>query len=75
VVAVAEISEVWYYELDRDAWAMIRSKFDRFLRIDDPQFWERKSGSCYATLMRLEHVEGIAPFECGKRDRRGWVVF
>jgi hypothetical protein len=75
VVAIAEISEVWYYELDRVAWDTIRTKFGRLLRINDADFWDRKARSCFATLMRLEHVEAIAPVPCGKRDRRAWVVF
>lgn len=75
VVALAEISEVWYYELDRDAWDTIRTRFGSLLRIDDADFWDRKAGSCFATLMRLVHVEPIDPVPCSKRDRRGWVVF
>jgi hypothetical protein len=74
VVAVAEVAQVWYYELDANAWAVIRRNFGPLLRIDDPEFWQRKASACFATLMRLEHVVAIDPVPCGKRDRRGWVV-
>lgn len=74
VVAVAEVSEVWYYELDSEAWNTIRNKFGSLLRIEDPAFWRSKASSCFATLMRLDRVEAIPPVPCAKRDRRGWVV-
>jgi hypothetical protein len=74
VVAVAEVAQVWYYELDANAWASIRTNFGPLLRIDDPEFWRRKASACFATLMRLDHVVTIDPIPCAKRDRRGWVV-
>ena len=74
IVALAEVSKVWYYELDSDARDFIRSHFSSQLCVDDPDFWESKSGSCYATLMQFSRVEKLAPLTCTKRDRRGWVV-
>lgn len=74
VVAIAEIGQVWFYELDSSAWRTIRQQFGPMLRIEDPEFWTRKSGACFATLMRLERVERLSPLKCEKRDRRGWVV-
>jgi hypothetical protein len=74
IVAVAEVTQVWYYELDSDAWDTIRTRFGPSLQIKDPAFWERRRPSCFATLMGLGHVESISPISCAKRDRRGWVV-
>ena len=74
IVAVAEVSQVWYYELDSKAWEFIRSRFAKQLCIDDPEFWESKSSAYFATLMQLGRVEKIGPIPCSKRDRRGWVV-
>jgi len=74
VVAIAEVGQVWFYELDPAAWRIIKSKFGPLLRIEDPEFWRQKSSACFATLMRLERVEAIPPVSCAKRDRRGWVV-
>lgn len=74
IVAVAEISEVWYYQLDRDAWDLIRTRFARQLCVDDPVFWESKASSYFATLMQIGRVEKLDPLTCAKRDRRGWVV-
>jgi len=74
IVAVAEISKVWYYELDTKAWEFIRSRFSDQLCVSDPIFWESKSQACYATIMQFCRVERLQPLQCGKRDRRGWVV-
>jgi hypothetical protein len=74
IVAVAEISEVWYYQLDREAWDVIRTRFARQLCVDDTEFWESKASSYFATLMQIGRVEKLDPLTCSKRDRRGWVV-
>ena len=74
IVAVAEVSNVWFYELDSEARDFIRSRFSRQLCVDGPEFWERKAASCYATLMKFSRVEPVEPIPCSKRDRRGWVV-
>lgn len=74
IVAVVEISHVWYYQLDSGAWEMIRKRFAKQLCVDDPEFWENKASSYFATLMQLGRVERLNPLACAKRDRRGWVV-
>jgi hypothetical protein len=74
VVAIAEVGQVWFYDLDASAWKTIRQRFGPLLRIEDPSFWKQKSSACFATLMRLERVEPLPPLACAKRDRRGWVV-
>jgi hypothetical protein len=73
VVAIAEVSEVWYYEMDADARDVIRARFGKQLCVE-PEFWESKAASCYATLMQFSRVEPLPPIPCSKRDRRGWVV-
>ncbi len=74
VVAMAEVSHVWYYRLDPDAWEFIRSKFAEQLCVEDPEFWKSKASSYFATLMRFARVDKLDPLDCTKRDRRGWVV-
>jgi hypothetical protein len=74
VVALAEISDVWYYQLDQEAWELIRTRFARQLCVEDPEFWQSKSSSYFATLMQIGRVEKLDPLVCSKRDRRGWVV-
>jgi hypothetical protein len=73
IVALAEISNVWYYELNADSRDFIRSRFGKQLCVD-PEFWESKAAACYATLMQFSRVDRVDPIECWKRDRRGWVV-
>lgn len=41
----------------------------------DPQFWQRRSESRYATLMHVAQPSRFEqPFPFPKKDRRGWVV-
>lgn len=74
IVAVAETSRAWFYELDGQALSSIKAKFGSVLCIEDPSFWDSKTNSCYGTLIQLGRVEPISPVSCLKRDRRGWVV-
>jgi hypothetical protein len=73
IVAVAQVSDVWYYELDPNAREFIRTRFAKQLCVE-PEFWESKADSCYATLMQFSRVDRLQPISCTKRDRRGWVV-
>lgn len=74
IIALAEISQVWYYELNPHSWNFIRTRFAAQLCVDDPNFWEQKASSYFATLMQFRRVERLEPMDCSKRDRRGWVV-
>jgi hypothetical protein len=74
VVGIARVRSVWSYELDESSWAVIRERFAKALRAQDPAFWERRKGAAYATLMLLDQVLALDPVEWEKRDRRGWVV-
>jgi hypothetical protein len=74
VVALAEVSHVWYYKLNTQAWEFIRNRFGRQLCMDRSEFWKNKDSSAYATLMQFARVDSLEPISCGKRDRRGWVV-
>jgi hypothetical protein len=74
VVAIAEVSKVWYYQLDESAWDVIRSRFSQQLCVEDPEFWKSKASSCFATLMQFARIDKLEPVSCSKKDRRGWVV-
>ena|ERR1700722_19530448 len=74
VVAIAEVSNVWYYQLNANTRDFIRNRFGEQLCVDDPDFWKSKVSSYFATLMQFARVEKLDPLLCSKRDRRGWVV-
>ena len=41
----------------------------------DPQYWQRRCASRYATLMHVaQPIRFKRPFSFPKKDRRGWVV-
>ncbi|OAI51261.1 hypothetical protein AYO44_05010 [Planctomycetaceae bacterium SCGC AG-212-F19] len=74
VVGIARVRTVWSYELDESSWAVIRKRFAKALRAQAPEFWERRRGATYATLMLIDQVLALEPVKWEKRDRRGWVV-
>lgn len=74
VEAMCEVGAVWFYELQDDAWTIIREKFTKALCADDPSFWTDRSEAAYATLLTVKKLRKIDPVRCEKRDRRGWVV-
>ena len=74
VVGLARVKAVWSYRLDPNSWRTIRESFSEALRAQDPEFWERRRGASYATLMLLDRVRPIEPVRWKKADRRGWVV-
>lgn len=42
----------------------------------DPQYWQKRHESKYATLMHVaQTISFEQPFPFPKKDRRGWVVF
>src|SRR5262245_54117835 len=74
VVGIARVRTVWSYHLDESSWGMIRERFAKALRAQDPGFWERRRGASYGTILLIDQVLALEPVEWEKRDRRGWVV-
>lgn len=73
IVAVAEVKQTSFYQLNREQLNMIREKFGPALRVEEESFWENRKESCYATIVGLGNVRSISPVACDKRDKRGWV--
>jgi hypothetical protein len=73
VRAVAQVANVWSYELDEGQLETVKHKFGPLLCVEDA-FWRSKANSCYATLMKFSRVQSFEPVKCEKKDRRGWVV-
>lgn len=73
IVAVAHISDVWYYELERREFQAILERFGPAMCLEE-DFIRSKSSSAFATLIRLDRVHGVEDLKVRKSDRRGWVV-
>ena len=73
LVAIAHVSDVWYYELKRRDFESVVEQFGPAMCLEE-EYIRTKSSSTFATLIRLDHVEKVADVEVHKRDRRGWVV-
>ena len=74
VVGIVRVWAVWTYRLEEKSWGLIRQQFAKALRVQDPEFWERRRAASYATLMSIDRVLTLKPIEWAKRDRRGWVI-
>lgn len=73
IIAVAEVIEATFYQLNREGLDRIRERFGEALRVEDDAFWDDRKASCYASIIRIAHVTPIEPLDCEKRDKRGWV--
>lgn len=73
IVALAHVSDVWYYELEGRGLQSVLERFGTSLCLEDG-FIQAKASAAFATLMRLSHVHQLSDVKVNKRDRRGWVV-
>jgi ASC-1-like (ASCH) protein len=73
VIGICQIRSVRFYRLEKDSWDEIKT-FARDICAEDPEFWEQRKKSTFATLMRINNVKTIDPITIKKRDRRGWVI-
>ncbi len=74
VIGLCRISYVWFYQLDKASWSMLRKEFSDALCAQDPEFWRQRKHASFATLMQIKSVIQISPVNFSKADRRGWVV-
>lgn len=74
IVAICLINDAWFYHLNKELWSEIKEVHAKALCIEDPEFWQQKVNSNYATLMRVKNVHSMSPINFEKSDRRGWVV-
>lgn len=63
----------WCYDLVTEPIEQIRYRFGAAIRADEA-FWASRADAHYATLIELDAAAAIAPVNCDKRDRRGWVA-
>jgi len=74
IVAIGEVSDVWYFHLDKKSFAEIKKNYSDLLCIEDPIFWETKKFAEYATIINLKNIKKIEPININKKDRRGWLI-
>lgn len=75
IIGMCQVSQVWSYVLDKAYWEEIQNVHSKALCINNPDFWDQKKKSNYATLMKLSNIHLFeTPIVFPKSDRRGWVV-
>lgn len=73
VCGMALVENVSFFDLAHEPIGRIRECFgDRICAGED--FWELKQSSQYATILQIGRAVAVDPFDCDKRDRRGWVA-
>lgn len=73
ICGIALAGRTWCYHLISQPIDSIRQRFGGGIRADE-EFWMSQSDALYATLIELHAPSRIAPVNCDKRDRRGWVA-
>lgn len=72
ICGLALARRIWCYDLGIEPLDRIRHRFGAGIRGDN-EFWSSRADALYATLIELDAPTTIAPVNCDKRDRRGWV--
>jgi ASC-1-like (ASCH) protein len=74
ICATAEVADVKIYEnLDSSELERIKKLYNKQI-CGNQDYWQSKSDSRYALLIRLKDVKEIAPVKINKKDMRAWVV-
>jgi len=74
LLGLCKVKNVWSYHLDSKSWKEIRRGYTKELCAQNPEFWKSRKRASYATLMQIDRVYAIHPFNVDKKDRRGWVI-
>jgi len=72
ICGLALARRIWSYDLGSESIDSIRYRFGAGICAGD-EFWSSRADALYATLIELDAPASIAPVNCDKRDRRGWV--
>jgi hypothetical protein len=72
ICGLALARRIWCYDLGIEPLGRIRHRFGKNMGATD-EFWSSRVDALYATLIELDAPTSIAPLNCDKRDRRGWV--
>jgi hypothetical protein len=75
VIGLALVKSAEFYRLSPAVLAEIRARFAYQLFALDDEFWERRAGKQYATIIELDDPLRIDPLPIAKRDRQGWVTY
>jgi len=63
----------WFFGPRSSSIGTLRRRFATGLCADDG-FWEEHRDAVFATIVQVAEPTEIAPLDCEKRDRRGWVT-
>ena len=70
---IALTQRVWFFNLSSSPIQTLRKRFATGICADDG-FWNNNRDAMFATIIELVEPAAIAPLDCEKRDRRGWVT-
>jgi hypothetical protein len=73
IVASFRASSIEFVELNNSEFARLVNDYSTAICADE-EFWEARTGKCYATLVGVSDVRRLTPLKVDKQDRRGWMV-
>ena len=74
IVGIGGVRDARHLRRPSVGWDELRRAYQHEIGAADNAFWSDVSATSYATLIWFDHIDPIAPLDCDKRDRRGWVV-
>ncbi|MGH2749409.1 MAG: ASCH domain-containing protein [Actinomycetota bacterium] len=74
IVGMCDVSTVRYLDGAAIDAAAISRRYARATCMEERELRARLRSARYVTFLGIKRVRELEPFECGKRDRRGWVV-
>jgi hypothetical protein len=64
-----------FNKLHDDHWEYIENEYGNLICTHhDPEFWNKREMTRYATLIRIKNIMKVTPFKINKKDRSGWSV-
>ncbi len=70
---VALARDTWFFDLSSYPIQTLRKRLANGICASDG-FWDNSKNAVFATIIELAEQTEIAPLDCEKRDRRGWVT-
>lgn len=73
VAGICKINYASFHILQNGELEFIRKNFSEVICATGAEFWEERKSKSYATLMMIDEVLPLEPFNYIKKDRRGWA--
>lgn len=74
VLAYFTVKKVLFFDLKKTPIVKIKEKYEKELCVKE-DFWISKKNSNYATLIMIENLTNLKPFQIDKKGMQTWIKF